>query len=251
VVHLSNVPYLYLNGNLVKQGLSSLYPTFPNTGTGHVYGHFNGDIDNIRVWNISRTVAQIQSEMFLETPSNNSGLIAHYTYNGNVNASVGSNNTNNGATFSNANYFTYSWSGTSAPSPANTNESRTISGMPVGSNNLSVTASRNICTSNAANTTVIVKDNNQTSTSWTAGSPDNNTDWFDPRNWSNCTPGSNSVVTISRGKPDYPVITNTSTFDIANPKGKAKAKKVTLDTGGSGTLPTLDINTNAELRVNE
>ncbi len=251
VVHLSNVPYLYLNGNLVKQGLSSLYPTFPNTGTGQAYGHFNGDIDNIRVWSTSRTIAQIQSEMFLETPSNNSGLIAHYTYNGNANASVGSNNTNNGATFSNANYFTYSWSGTSAPSPANTNEARTIVGMPVGSNNLSVTASRNICTSNATNTTVIVNDNNQTATSWTAGSPSNNTDWFDPRNWSNCTPGSNSVVTISRDKPAFPIVNNTSSFDINNPKGKAKAKKVTMDTSGSGSLPTLNINSNTELRVNE
>jgi hypothetical protein len=252
VVHNNNTPTLYVNGVFAKTGLASLYPTFPNSSVSYGYGYFGGSIDNIRVWNVAKTQSEIVQQMNLETPSVSTGLIAHYPLNGNANALVGTNNTNSGATFSTPSYYTYTWSGTNAPSPvSSTLENRVVFNAAVGNSNLTVTASVGGCASGNASTDVEIKSNNQTSSSWNGTSTDDATDWFDPKNWSNCTPGDQTVVTISRAKPSYPVITNTSAFDTANPKGKAKAKKVTLDTTGIGTDPTLNINTSTELRVNE
>jgi hypothetical protein len=251
VVHNNNTPTLYINGVFAKTGLASLYPTFPNSTVSYGYGYFDGSIDNIRIWDVAKTQTEIAQQMNLETPSVATGLIAHYPLNGNANAAVGPNNTNNGATFSAANYYAYIWSGTNAPTPASSNnEDRVVFNPSAGNSTLTVTASGGGCSSGNATTNVEVKINNQTASSWNGTSTDDATDWFDPKNWSNCTPGDQTVVTISRNKPSYPIITNTSNFDI-NPKGKAKAQKVTLDTSGSGAAPTLNINTDSELRVNE
>jgi hypothetical protein len=254
VVYNNRTPSLYVNGIFIKTGLQSSKTTvYPSASTGSSYGYYNGELDNIRIWNVAHTQSQIVENMNLETPYSSFGLISHYTFNDeNGNALVGTNNTVNGGTYPLANYYTYTWSGAHVPSPASSqSETQVIYGAQSGTHGLSVTATfTGGCSSDGATESIIVNANNQPASSWNATSTDDATDWFDPKNWSNCTPGDQTVVTISRNKPSYPIITNTSNFDI-NPKGKAKAQKVTLDTSGSGAAPTLNINTNSELRVNE
>ncbi|MCG9911798.1 MAG: GEVED domain-containing protein [Flavobacteriales bacterium] len=159
VVHNSNVPSLYINGNLVKTGLSSVYPTFPNTSSGgYGYGYFSGEIDNIRVWNTARTPAQIRDNMYLENPQNNSGLIQHFPLNGNGNATVGANTAVTG-TYINPDYYTYTWSGTGAPS-ASVNETQTTGTLANAGNTvvtypLNVTATGGGCSGAASSNTNI------------------------------------------------------------------------------------------------
>jgi hypothetical protein len=243
-----------VNGVLVKTGVISGRATVhPSVGTGLAYGFFNGSMDNLRVWNTARTSIEINANMFLEVPATNPTYLFSYD-NSNCVADIGSvTNTATGVTYTDANYYTYTWSGSAGlPSPsANTSEIRTTPQLAPATYNYTVTASSGACNGTPANTQAEVKTNNQTASSWLgSASGTTSTDWFDAKNWSNCVPGDQTVVTISRDKPSYPIITNTSNFDI-NPKGKAKAKKVTLDTSGSGAAPTLNINTNSELRVNE
>lgn len=154
VVYTNKTPSLYVNGNLVKVGLTSLRPNvYPSVGTGSSYGYYAGALDNVRIWNTSRTAAEIQANMYREDPTVSTGLIAHYKYTGNTNASVGSNLTNNGATFTNANHFTYTWSGTGAPS-ASTNESQTTAALTTGTSpttiNYTVTATASGCAGTAS-----------------------------------------------------------------------------------------------------
>ena len=115
VVHISNVPYLYVNGNLVKVGLSSLYPTFPGSGVSMSYGYFSGSIDNLRTWSTSRSVSDILANMNLETPTSTTGLLQNLPFNGNGTALTGTSATINGSTYTTPTYYTYTWSGTSAP----------------------------------------------------------------------------------------------------------------------------------------
>lgn len=147
VVHIANVPHLYVNGSLVKVGQPSLYPTYPNGMTSFPYGFFSGSIDNVRIWNTARTASQIATDMFLETPTVSTGLIGHYAYNGNTNATVGSNNGNNGASFSAADYYTYTWSGGPGLPTASTSESQTTGALnTAGTHSYRVNASAAGCT---------------------------------------------------------------------------------------------------------
>jgi len=254
----SKQSYLFINGNFTKQGLQSQTASiYPSTGTGNAYGYFSGNIDNIRIWSDTRTVNEILSNMFLETPLSSATLVAHYNFNSsNTNATIGPNNSNNGATFSNADYITYTWSGAvgTIPSPAaNTNEIRTTPALTTGTYSYTVSPSTGTCVGSGGATSALIKDNNQPNTEWT-GNID--TDWFHPLNWTDCTPGNNSIAVIPRNVVTnrYPIITNTSTIDPGTPKGKAKAKKVdqgSITRGGATSTPTLNINTGTELRVNE
>ncbi|MBN1340430.1 MAG: LamG domain-containing protein, partial [Bacteroidales bacterium] len=85
VVYIAKQPRLYLNGNLVATGLTSLknnvYPSL--TIGGASYGWFPGQIDEFRIWNVSRTEAQIRSEMHREllTPVTETNLIVYYQFN--------------------------------------------------------------------------------------------------------------------------------------------------------------------------
>lgn len=42
--------------------------------------HFNGSMDELRVWNIVRTQSQIQANMSTSIPTNSSGLVAYYKF---------------------------------------------------------------------------------------------------------------------------------------------------------------------------
>jgi RHS repeat-associated protein len=61
VVYINKKPRLYVNGELVKIGLTSTKGTVvPSYNfTGHPYGVMNGSLDEIRIWNVARTEEQI------------------------------------------------------------------------------------------------------------------------------------------------------------------------------------------------
>jgi concanavalin A-like lectin/glucanase superfamily protein len=64
----------------------------------------NGGIDEVRFWNVARTLAQIRNTITTEISGPTTGLVAQYKFNGNSDDSIGSaNGTKTGAT---ANYFT-------------------------------------------------------------------------------------------------------------------------------------------------
>ncbi len=152
VVYTNKTPSLYVNGNLVKVGLTSVRPNvYPSVGTGSSYGYYAGALDNVRIWSTSRTLAQIQADMYREDPTVATGLIAHYKYTGNTNASVGTNLTNGGATFTNANHFTYTWSGTGAPAASNA-QTQTTAALSTGTINYTVTATASGCVGTASAT---------------------------------------------------------------------------------------------------
>ncbi len=165
VVHNSNVPYLYVNGNLVDIGQSSLKPTFPGSSVGYAYGYYGGEIDNIRVWNTVRTATNIIDNMYLETPVSTSGLLNNLPFNGDGTALTGSSVTVSG-TYTTPTYYTYTWSGTSAPT-ASTSQTQT-SGAIASGGNYTVVASTATCSGNASSATTITISNPTVSTTLSA-----------------------------------------------------------------------------------
>ena len=166
VVHISNVPYLYVNGNLVKVGLSSLYTTFPGSGVSMAYGYFSGSIDNVRTWSSSRTVSDILSNMNLETPTSTTGLIQNLPLNGNGTALTGSNATISGSSYATPTVYTYTWSGTSAPA-ASTAATQTT-GTLGATGNYTVVASSATCAGNSSASTTVTINNPSVATSLSA-----------------------------------------------------------------------------------
>lgn len=80
------------------------------TNEGSQVGFLDGKLDDIRVWNVARSQAQIATDMNKELAGNESGLVAYWKFNGSSLEDVTANNndlTNNGgATFSNDVPFT-------------------------------------------------------------------------------------------------------------------------------------------------
>ena len=78
----------YANGKLVLETTNPYWPTVLNKiyiGTGRVIGtdFFNGDMDEVRFWNIERTQAEIIANAQGIT-GNESGLVAYYHFNENI-----------------------------------------------------------------------------------------------------------------------------------------------------------------------
>ena len=77
---------IYLDG--VQVGTTQI-KTFNTTGTQFSIGyrgvsgleHFNGSIDEVRVWNVARTAEQIAGSMNCELQGNETGLVAYYKMN--------------------------------------------------------------------------------------------------------------------------------------------------------------------------
>lgn len=212
VVHISNVPYLYVNGNLVKVGMASVYPTFPNSSVSMNYGYFGGSIDNIRVWNVSRTASQIVTDMNREVPSVATGLIHNLPLNGNGTALVGDNAAINGSSYTTPTFYTYTWSGLNAPS--GTNETQTTGNTTGG--NYTVVATSAGCSGTASAATTVTVTNPTVSTSlgtndfvWTGTT---STAWNTTSNW---LQWNGSAYTIPAGFPNSPTANVILPTDVA------------------------------------
>ena len=100
---------------------------------------FTGQIDQVRIWNVVRTLSEIRGTAQLETPSNNTGIVYQSNLNGNANASIGTNGSLiNAPTFTNVTHYTYAWTGQNAPIASN-NETQTTTGAAGTSYSLNVT----------------------------------------------------------------------------------------------------------------
>lgn len=243
VVYTNRTPTLYVNGNFVKTGLqSSRTNVYPSTGTGQGYGYYNGELDNIRVWSSSRTSALLRSNMYLETPGSTSGLVAHYTFNNsNTNSVVGPNNSNSGCTFADAAFYTYTWSGTYAPTPANTTEVRTSGTITAsGTHGISVVATAAGCASNGSSVSNVVADGPNAAAINSAVSPapaigandylwagNTNTNWSDVTNWyvyngsvfttTTVVPATNrDVYIVNSGTTNCISVGNTATVNVTS-----------------------------------
>ncbi|MBL0082837.1 MAG: HYR domain-containing protein [Saprospiraceae bacterium] len=88
----SNTGSLYINGQLMVQNTSiTLTPASLGSLANNWIGrsqyadpYFNGKIDEVRIWNTTRTQAQIQANMNNEFASMPSGLIAYYKFNNGI-----------------------------------------------------------------------------------------------------------------------------------------------------------------------
>ena len=80
VVYTAKQPVLYINGILVRTGLTSLRAAvFPGARLGgHPYGYYSGDLDEYRVWSTSRTQTEIRDNMCKKLVGNETGLERYY-----------------------------------------------------------------------------------------------------------------------------------------------------------------------------
>jgi len=97
---------IYLNGNLIvtknESGSNSGYHAAnPSIGRwwdeGFYQKYFNGIIDELRIWNVARTLNEIQSDMYRELSGNELGLVGYWRFNeasGNMAFDLTSNNNN-------------------------------------------------------------------------------------------------------------------------------------------------------------
>lgn len=157
LVYRSKTPYLYINGVLVRQGLTTTKTNiFPLIGSNLLWAteYYNGEVDNIRVFNVAKTSQQINQDMHRETPLT-SGLIAHYTFNSsNGNASTGTNSSLSNATFSDQSFYTYTWNPTATPS-ASTSETQTTGTLNTTTDYSVVASVAGQCNSLASSATTV------------------------------------------------------------------------------------------------
>jgi hypothetical protein len=74
----------YINGLLVNEAAASYFPAVSgalNALVGHGYaGRFKGEIDELRLWNVARTGAEIASNMDNVLTGGESGLVSYYKF---------------------------------------------------------------------------------------------------------------------------------------------------------------------------
>src|SRR5262249_48627697 len=81
--YASRQPRLYVNGELVRSGTASLFSSVhPSASLGGSvqasYGNFEGQLDEVRVWNVALSQAQIQSNMTHSLTGTEPGLITYF-----------------------------------------------------------------------------------------------------------------------------------------------------------------------------
>lgn len=157
VVYTNKTPSLYINGSYVRTGATSSRTTvYPSLGTGGNIGYYTGSLDNIRIWNSAKSQADLRSDMFREVATLGTPTY-QYTFNGsNTNAYLGGvNNSNSGATFAAASFYTYTWSGTGAPAASNS-ETQTTSAISSNQVFTVIPSATNYCNGTGNSTTVTV-----------------------------------------------------------------------------------------------
>ena len=93
IVFQNKQPKLYVNGILVRTGLTSTKPNIhPSLGGcgqypgetggigGGTFGYFQGSIDEFRIWNVARTTNEINETMNMSFTCPPSNLIAYYKF---------------------------------------------------------------------------------------------------------------------------------------------------------------------------
>ncbi len=86
----SGTAKFYVDGLDKTSPSTSISANFPNVGTvkigypnynSEASSFFNGTIDEVRIWNVDRSIAQIQTFMNTELSGNETGLAAYYDFN--------------------------------------------------------------------------------------------------------------------------------------------------------------------------
>jgi autotransporter-associated beta strand protein len=83
LVYASRAPRLYVNGALVRSGSASLFPNIhPSASLGGSvqgnYGNFEGQLDEVRIWNVALSQSQIQSNMLQSLTGDEPGLLTYF-----------------------------------------------------------------------------------------------------------------------------------------------------------------------------
>jgi hypothetical protein len=83
LVYASRQPRLYVNGALVRSGSASLFPNVhPSASLGGStqgdFGNFDGQLDEVRIWNTALSQSQIQSNMTRSLAGSESGLLTYF-----------------------------------------------------------------------------------------------------------------------------------------------------------------------------
>ncbi|MEA5536849.1 Calx-beta domain-containing protein, partial [Crocosphaera sp. XPORK-15E] len=107
IVYNDKTPSLYVNGQFIKTGIKSNYIVHPslqlgvNTGGGSNYGVYQGQLDDVRIWNKSRTQAEIQADFTEQLTGNETGLVGYWNFNSITGNTVQDliSNQNNGTIF--------------------------------------------------------------------------------------------------------------------------------------------------------
>ena len=140
---------VYVDGNLVATYIYD-HSDF-NWQTNFTIGYsatnisyFNGQIDNVRVWNTVRTQADITNNKNLNAPASTVGLISNYLFEGNAQiTTAGINGTPTNVVYTLANYYTYTWTGANSPVPSTLQTQTT--GALSASGNYTVSATAGGC----------------------------------------------------------------------------------------------------------
>lgn len=76
IVYEEKTPFLYINGNFIKKGLTSTKEFLFPSGVfgGFDYGYYKGEICNLRVWSYARTETEIKAGMHRKIDENEYGL---------------------------------------------------------------------------------------------------------------------------------------------------------------------------------
>jgi hypothetical protein len=87
------VAYIYING-ILEASSTAVSGNARNTNGQIAFGRakskpqfYNGDLDEVRIWNYTRTQCQIQNNMFCELTSSEPGLLYYYQFNQGIAAS--------------------------------------------------------------------------------------------------------------------------------------------------------------------
>jgi len=83
LVYTNRAPRLYVNGALVRSGAASLYSSVHPSGSlggspQADYGNFDGQLDEVRIWNVALGQTQIQSNMTRSLTGTEANLVTYF-----------------------------------------------------------------------------------------------------------------------------------------------------------------------------
>ncbi|WP_162910835.1 LamG-like jellyroll fold domain-containing protein [Hymenobacter oligotrophus] len=194
---------LYLDGAVVGTNANmtlnpALLGTLNNVWLGRSqYGqdpYLKGQIDEVRIWNVARTAAQINLFDDKSLAGNTTGLLAYYDFNGAPGSTV-ADRTTAGRT---ATLLNFDQVGTAFQAPGQ------VPALGVGAQTVTLTVTDALGNVSNATATVTVNEPVQTTVTWTGAV---STDWADCRNWSfGKQPSTALGVNIPTGLSRYPTL---------------------------------------------